>query len=110
MQNGCPKGDDGYISKLSLHIARDALCGYRVACKHAVDPEKAGAALATQLVTTAEGLYKRLQSGYWLDSKGLKRSINKAVGASFRIISFTNKFLCNSEQNHPHKILARTYR
>ena len=97
-------------SQRNITTKWDALCGDRVACKHAVDREKAGSLLATELVTTAEGLYKRLQNGYWLDSKGLKRSINKDLDASFRIISFTNRFLCISGQNNPHKSLARKYR
>ena len=54
----------------------DALCGDDVACKHAVDREKAGNVLAPELVDSATKLYEKLAKGYWTDSQGKKRRIN----------------------------------
>ena len=54
----------------------DALCGDDVACKHAVDREKAGNVLSAELVEAASKLYEKLAKGSWIDFQGTKRKIN----------------------------------
>ena len=67
-------------SQRNLTLKWDALCGDHVACKHSVSQEKVGAAHATELTAAMDGLYNKLVKGYWTDSNGVRRSINKDVG------------------------------
>ena len=64
-------------SQRNITLKWEALCGDHVACKHPVDQDKAGVAHAADLLKAVEGLYEKLQKGFWTDSNGKKRSINK---------------------------------
>lgn len=64
-------------SQRNITLKWEALCGDHVACKHTVDQDKVGAAHAAELIKTVEGLYKKLHTGFWIDSHGKKRNINK---------------------------------
>ena len=60
----------------NLTLKWDALCGDEVACKHAVDREKAGNVLSAELVASATKLYEKRAKGYWVDHQGKRRKIN----------------------------------
>ena len=75
----------------------DALCGDDVACKHAVDREKAGNVLSAELVDSATKLYEKLAKGYWLDSQGKRRRINH---------DFT-KLQCRKHHKHAERFDSR---
>lgn len=64
-------------SQRNITLKWEALCGDHVACKHPVNQDKAGVAHAADLLKAVEGLYEKLQKGFWTDSNGKKRSINK---------------------------------
>ena len=64
-------------SQRNITLKWDALCGDQVACKHPVTQDKVGAAHAAELITAVEGLYKKLEKGFWTDTNGKKRNVNK---------------------------------
>ena len=64
-------------SQRNITLKWDAQCGGHVACKHPVDQDKAGVAHAEELTAAVESLYKKLHNGYWTDSNGKRRNINK---------------------------------
>jgi hypothetical protein len=55
-----------------------ALCGKSLACKHFVDPNKAGVEQAAEVTTAAAALYQKLEKGYWWDG-AKNRKINHDV-------------------------------
>ena len=63
-------------SQRNLTTKWEALCGDDVACKHAVDREKAGNVLSAELIDSATKLYEKLAKGYWKDTDGKRRRIN----------------------------------
>ena len=64
-------------SQRNLTLKWDALCGDHVACKHSVSHDKVGVAHAEELTDAVEKLYEKLQKGFYKDSNGRYRSINK---------------------------------
>lgn len=62
----------------NLATKHKALCGNDLACKHTVDPNKAGVEVAAELTTAAASLYQKLVSGYWSDGRK-RRKINHDV-------------------------------
>ena len=64
-------------SQRNITLKWDALCGDHVACKHSVSHDKVGVAHAEELTDAVEKLYEKLQKGFWKDSNGKYRSINK---------------------------------
>ena len=62
----------------NLGVKWKALCGDDAACRHAVDPNKAGVEMAAELTEAAGALYEKLGKGYWWDGRK-KRKINHDV-------------------------------
>ena len=62
----------------NLAVKWKALCGDDAACRHAVDPNKAGVEMFAELTEAAGALYEKLEKGHWWDERK-KREINHDV-------------------------------
>ena len=62
----------------NLAVKWKALCGDDAACRHTVDPNKAGVEMAAELADAASALDEKLNKGYWWDGRK-RRKINHDV-------------------------------